>query len=86
MITLFIIWYTFILSNIGQELEENQRGQLLALANQLAEPELGREVHLELVDQMRFVLNGKPQTPHAPPDNENRRRQREPPPSPAFLG
>jgi site-specific recombinase XerD len=39
------------------------RAALLALANRLAEPQLKREARLELVEQMRTMLNGKVQEP-----------------------
>ncbi len=35
------------------------RAQLLALANRLAEPQLDVEARLDLVEQMRCMLNGK---------------------------
>jgi hypothetical protein len=34
-------------------------GQLLALATRLAEPHLGLEARLDLVEQLRCVLDGK---------------------------
>jgi hypothetical protein len=35
------------------------RAQLLALANRLAEPQLGLEMRLDLVEQLRCVLTGQ---------------------------
>jgi site-specific recombinase XerD len=65
---------------------EVARGQLLVLAERLAEPELSLETRLDIAAQMRSLLNGKDIIPNEPPENENRRRQRGPPPSPAFFG
>ena len=64
---------------------EDERQQLLALAENLAEPDIDLPQRLEIVDRIRSLLNGKEATPPEPPDNENRKRLRDPPPSPAFL-
>lgn len=46
-------------SNTGEPLSADffARAQLLALVNRLAEPELGLETRLDLVEQMRRVLD-----------------------------
>ena len=66
-------------------LDDSQREQLLALTENLAEPDIDLPQRLEIVGRMRSLLNGKESPPPEPPDNENRKRQRGPP-SPAFLG
>ena len=59
---------------------DNERAQLLELATQLAEPELGVEVRLDLVEQMCEVLNHRsPPEKKQPMENENGRRPRAPP-------
>lgn len=47
----------------GEPLPAVKRVQLLALADQLAEPRLGHQTRLDLVAQMRHVLNGKTPEP-----------------------
>ncbi len=43
---------------IGRRVGENERFELLKLADQLAEPELSNELRLDLVLLMRALLNG----------------------------
>jgi len=70
----------------GKPLNDDEREQLLDLIGKLVDPDLSCEVRIELVNQMRHVLNhsaapGKDEAP----EQENGRRQRGPPkPSPAF--
>ena len=44
----------------GDSVNPDERAQLLELVGQLAEPQLGLELRLDLVAQMRYVLNGRP--------------------------
>jgi integrase/recombinase XerD len=72
---------------VSQWLPMNERVQLLAIAEKLAEPELSQASRLELVGQIYDVLNGYEDAP-----NENwliacgRKQWEPPPPSPACLG
>jgi hypothetical protein len=72
--------------SVGPTVNESERAQLLALATQLAEPELGVGSRLDLVDQICQVLNHKaPPEEKQPIENKNGRRPRATPqPSPAF--
>jgi hypothetical protein len=72
--------------SVGPTVNESERAQLLALATQLAEPELGVGSRLDLADQMCQVLNHRtPLTEKQSMRKENGRRPRAPPqPSPAF--
>jgi site-specific recombinase XerD len=58
---------------------DNERAQLLELAAQLAEPELGVELRLSLVGRMCRVLNHKTPPEKQPLQYENGRRPRAPP-------
>jgi hypothetical protein len=44
---------------MGTPVGKDERAELLKLADQLSEPELSKEVRLELVLLMRALLNGK---------------------------
>jgi hypothetical protein len=71
----------------GESLHDGERGQLLDLAEQLAEPELSVEVRLSLVASLRRVLDRQlpAERENDSTPNENGRRPRAPPqPSPAF--
>jgi hypothetical protein len=73
-------------SKDGEPLNDDEREQLLDLAEKLADPDLSPEERIELVDQMRWVLNHDGlREKENPTQQENRRRPRAPPlPSPAF--
>lgn len=71
---------------IGQEINQGEREQLMALADRLAEPEIALTERLEIVFQMRGLLSGKGMLMEGYPQNENRRRPSDPLPSPTFLG
>jgi len=47
-------------NDTGEPVNPDERVQLLELVGQLAEPQLGLEMRLDLVSQMRRVLNGGP--------------------------
>ena len=72
--------------NDDEPLNDDERGQLLDLAGQLAAADLSPEARMELVERIRQVLNhGGTPDEDEPPEQENGRRQRGPPmPSPAF--
>ena len=57
---------TVELDNPGEPLPAVKRMQLLELVGQLAQPQLGLEMRLDLVAQMRHVLNGKTPMPACP--------------------
>ncbi len=68
-------------------IDEKERQQLLALAEQLAQPDLSLENRLELAMCLRQVLNCE----LFPPKNTliidcERKQWEHPPPSPALLG
>jgi hypothetical protein len=44
---------------IGQEINQGERDQLLALADRLVEPDLVLSDRIEIVSQMRRLLSGK---------------------------
>jgi site-specific recombinase XerD len=70
-----------------QRVSADERGQILALAERLAEPELSLEARLELVALMRWVLVGRETAVGEIAPNENGRGLWEhPPPSPASVG
>jgi hypothetical protein len=74
------------LSSGCRSLNDGEREQLLDLAEQLADPDLGAEERIKLVDRMRQVLNpnGLPEK-EKPTEQENGSRPRGPPkPSPAL--
>jgi hypothetical protein len=66
--------------NGGESLNDNQRKQLLDLAEKLADADLSPEERMELVERMRQVLNhnGLPERENTP-EQENGRRPRAPP-------
>lgn len=64
---------------------EGEREQVLALAAQLAEPELSLEARLVIVAQIRVVLSKEPVALNTPPISERRQRAH-PPPSLDVLG
>ncbi len=72
--------------NDEEPLNDDERGQLLDLADQLAAPGLSLEARTELVEQIRRVLNHNPLPEKEEPiQQENGRQPRGPPqPSPAF--
>ncbi len=78
--------------NEDEPLNDDERGQLLDLADQLAAADLSPEMRMDLVERIRQVLNhsGTPDEDEPPPiGQENGRRQRGPPgyplgASPAF--
>lgn len=53
--------------NTQGSITEDERTQLLALTEQLAAPELGTEIRLEIVAQMRQVLLGNEGIPISVP-------------------
>jgi hypothetical protein len=68
----------------GESLHDGERGQLLDLAEQLAEPELSVEVRLSLVASLRRVLDRQPSARTTPPqmkteDGHGHRRSLLPP-------
>jgi transposase len=66
---------------------ESERGQLIALTAQLAEPELSVEARLGIAAQMRYLLVGEALALDPFPLNDDGRKQWEhPPPSPMLLG
>jgi site-specific recombinase XerD len=66
--------------NADPPVNDSERAHLLELAAQLAEPELGVEVRLDLVGRICEVLNHKtPLKEKQPIENENGRRPRAPP-------
>jgi len=68
-------------------IDEDERQQLLALAEQLAKPDLSLENRLELATCMRLVLSSESFPPGNPLFIDCERKQWEhPPPSPALLG
>jgi hypothetical protein len=70
----------------SEPMQDEERKQLLDLADQLADPDLNPEERIELVERMRQILNrdGLPEK-EEPPEQENGSRPRGPPlPSPAF--
>jgi hypothetical protein len=73
-------------SKDGKPLDDHERGQLLDLIDQLADPDLNPEERIDLVERIRQVLNhnGLPEK-EEPTEQENGSRPRGPPlPSPAF--
>jgi integrase/recombinase XerD len=71
----------------SRSLEEAQRTQLLALAEQLSTPELSDELRLEIVVQMRRLLNGDTAARHEPQSEACQSSAWIPPPcSAALLG
>jgi hypothetical protein len=73
-------------SNDSKPLDDGEREQLLDLAEQLADPDLNPEEHIELVERMRRILNHNSLTEkEEPTEQEHGGRPRGPPlPSPAF--
>jgi site-specific recombinase XerD len=69
----------------SRSLEEAQRTQLLALAEQLSTPELSDELRLEIVVQMRRLLNGDSAARHEPQSEACERSEWIPPPCSAAL-
>ena len=68
-------------------IDEDERKQLLAMAEQLAQPDLSLENRLELAMCMGQVLSCELCPPISPPLIDCERKQWEhPPPSPALLG
>jgi integrase/recombinase XerD len=68
-------------------IDKDERRQLLAMAEQLAQPDLSLENRLELANYMRQVLNSELFPPQNPLYIDCERKQWEhPPPSPALLG
>lgn len=68
-------------------IETSERQQLLALAAQLAQPEVSAEARLSIASQMHILLVGKEVAWEEPPINDYGRKQWEhPPPSPVLLG
>lgn len=66
---------------------EDERGQILALTVQLAEPELSAEARLVIAAQIRLVLLGEAKALQAWPENNYGEKQLDhPPPSSVFLG
>jgi site-specific recombinase XerD len=66
--------------NAKSQVNDDERAQLLELATQLAEPELGVEVRLDLVNQLCRVLNlTTPKDEKQPMQKENGRQPRAPP-------
>jgi site-specific recombinase XerD len=68
-------------------ISENERGQLLVFAAQLAQPELSLEARLEIAALMSFLLHSREMTPI----NDYGRKQSDvleahPPPSPVLIG
>jgi site-specific recombinase XerD len=65
--------------NDEEPLNDDERGQILDLADQLADPDLGTEARRELVERMRQVLNHSalPDEDELP-EQENGRRARRP--------
>jgi hypothetical protein len=56
-------------NDTDESVNPDERAQLLELIGQLAEPQLGLELRLNLVAQMRRVLNGgPPEQIEIPPD------------------
>jgi hypothetical protein len=56
-------------NDTGKSVSPNERVQLLELIGQLAEPQLGLDLRLDLIAQMRRVLNGgPPEQIDIPPD------------------
>jgi hypothetical protein len=72
--------------NDEEPLNDDERGRLLELADQLADPDLRPEARIELVERMHQVLNhNEPPEKEEPTKQENGSRPRGPPlPSPAF--
>jgi site-specific recombinase XerD len=68
-----------------QPLEEAQRTQLLALAEQLSTPELTFELRLEIAAQMRGLLNGRGLDQHASQTEACERSEWIPPPLPVVA-
>ena len=68
-------------------IEASERQQLLALAVQLAQPEVSAEARLSIVSQMHILLVGKEMAWEEPSINDYGRKQWEhPPPSPVLFG
>lgn len=70
----------------GKPLNDDEREQLLDLIGKLVDPDLSCEVRIELVNQMRHVLNhsAAPDKDEAPEQENGRRQRGSPLPSPAF--
>ena len=65
--------------NGSKPLSDGEREQILDLVEQLAEPKLGVEVRLSLVECLRRVLDHRLPAEREPTPNENGRRPRAPP-------
>jgi hypothetical protein len=73
--------------NWSGSIDEDERRQLLAMAEQLAQPDLSLESRLGLAMCMRQVLSSELFPPKNPLLIDCERKQWEhPPPSPALLG
>lgn len=59
--------------SVGEPINAGERAQLLELASQLAAPQLGLNVRLDLVDQMRRVLHLETPEQTESPASENRK-------------